>query len=121
MRLLLKAVRSLPERDQDLVLGYLLQQRPLAAPSDPMVAAVLPSGPDIGPLSAAVSARVALSATSLPAGAGAQGNLSTLPVRFPEPLYHRLKEWCGEHNFPMAVVVRGLVERFLDEQQRPAS
>ena len=41
-----------------------------------------------------------------------------MPVRFPEPQYERLKKWCEEHNFPMAVVVRGVVERFLDEQQR---
>jgi predicted DNA-binding protein len=38
-------------------------------------------------------------------------------VRFPEPQYQRLKGWCEEHSFPMAVVVRGVVERFLDEQQ----
>jgi hypothetical protein len=50
----------------------------------------------------------------------AQGALRTMPVRFPERQYQRLKEWCAEHNFPMAVVVRGLVERFLDEQERRA-
>jgi predicted DNA-binding protein len=44
-----------------------------------------------------------------------------MPIRFPEPLYQRLKEWSNEHNFPMAVVVRGLVERFLDEQQHRAA
>jgi hypothetical protein len=54
-------------------------------------------------------------------GTGEPGTLRTMPVRFPEPLYQRLKEWCGEHNFPMAVVVRGLVERFLDEQQHRAA
>jgi DNA-binding CsgD family transcriptional regulator len=54
-----------------------------------------------------------------PAGAiGTPGPLRTMPVRFPEQHYQRLKSWCEEHNFPMAVVVRGLVERFLDEQQR---
>jgi hypothetical protein len=53
-----------------------------------------------------------------PLGAfGASGPLRTMPVRFPEQQYQRLKAWCEEHNFPMAVVVRGLVERFLDEQQ----
>lgn len=39
-----------------------------------------------------------------------------MPVRFPVPLYERLKQWCEQNNFPMAVVVRGLVERFLEEQ-----
>ena len=42
--------------------------------------------------------------------------LRTLPVRFPDRQYDRLKAWCEANNFPMAVVVRGLVERFLDER-----
>ena len=44
-----------------------------------------------------------------------------VPVRFPEPQYRRLKDWCGRHGFSMAVVVRGLVERFLDDQERRAA
>jgi hypothetical protein len=52
-----------------------------------------------------------------PSAAGGSGRLRTMPVRFPEQQYQRLKAWCEEHNFPMAVVVRGVVERFLDEQQ----
>jgi hypothetical protein len=44
-----------------------------------------------------------------------------VPVRFPEPHYDRLKEWCAAHGFPMAAVVRGLVERFLDDQARRAT
>jgi hypothetical protein len=53
-----------------------------------------------------------------PSGAvGTSGPLRTMPVRFPEHQYQRLKAWCEEHKFPMAVVVRGLVDRFLDEQQ----
>lgn len=50
----------------------------------------------------------------------AKGPLRTMPVRFPEQQYQRLKDWCEAHKFPMAVVVRGVVERFLDEQQRRA-
>jgi hypothetical protein len=38
------------------------------------------------------------------------------PVRLPERDHARLRSWCDEHNFPMAVVVRGLIERFLDRQ-----
>jgi hypothetical protein len=51
-------------------------------------------------------------------GIGPQGPLRTMPVRFPEQQYQRLKDWSEQHDFPMAVVVRGVVERFLDEQQR---
>ena len=49
------------------------------------------------------------------------GPQRVVPVRFPEPQYDRLKEWCATHGFPMAAVVRGLVERFLDEQDRRAA
>lgn len=44
-----------------------------------------------------------------------------LPVRLPEEQHRRLKEWCEEHGFSMAVVIRGLVERFLEDQGRRAS
>ena len=39
-----------------------------------------------------------------------------IPVRLSEPQHRLLKDWCAENGFPMAVVVRGLVERFLEEQ-----
>ena len=67
---------------------------------------------------AVLMARAAL--PSPPPGAvGALGPLRTMPVRFPEQQYQRLKAWCEAHNFPMAVVVRGVVERFLDGQPAP--
>ena len=65
---------------------------------------------------AVLMARSALP-TPPPVAVGTSGPLRTMPVRFPEQQYQRLKAWCEEHNFPMAVVVRGVVERFLDEQQ----
>jgi hypothetical protein len=72
-------------------------------------------------LSATLLARAAVPAsTGGHLGAPAQGPLRTMPVRFPEQQYQRLKDWCETHKFPMAVVVRGVVERFLDEQQRRA-
>jgi predicted DNA-binding protein len=39
------------------------------------------------------------------------------PVRLPERDHARLKQWCDNNGFPMAAVVRGLIERFLDERQ----
>jgi hypothetical protein len=38
------------------------------------------------------------------------------PVRLPERDHARLKSWCEQH-VPMAVVVRGLIERFLEAQE----
>lgn len=69
-----------------------------------------------GTVCAVLMARAALPSPP-PSAVGASGPLRTMPVRFPEQQYQRLKAWCEEHKFPMAVVVRGVVERFLDEQQ----
>lgn len=43
--------------------------------------------------------------------------LTMLPVRLPRDIYDQLKTWAAEHNFPMSVIVRGLVERFLGQQR----
>jgi hypothetical protein len=65
---------------------------------------------------AVLMARAAL--PSPPPGAiGVSGPLRTMPVCLLEQQYHRLKASSEERKFPMAVVVRGLVERFLDAQQ----
>jgi hypothetical protein len=93
----------------------------LALAEEEVAAELEPSEALAGAVHAAVTARAAMPAGP-PAylGGPGQGPLRTMPVRFPEPQYERLKKWCEEHNFPMAVVVRGVVERFLDEQQRRA-
>jgi hypothetical protein len=43
---------------------------------------------------------------------------SVLPVRLPADQLERLRSWCTDHGFSMAVVIRGLVDRFLDDQAR---
>ncbi|WP_163511292.1 hypothetical protein [Fodinicola acaciae] len=48
----------------------------------------------------------------LPSGENSQ----LVTVRLPTDQHSRLRVWCGEHNFTMAAVVRGLIERFLDDQ-----
>lgn len=53
----------------------------------------------------------------LPAGEGTQTQLVT--IRLPSDQHERLRTWCSGHSFTMAAVVRGLVERFLDEQGAP--
>jgi len=39
-----------------------------------------------------------------------------VPIRLPAEQHAALREWCADHGFSMATVVRGLVERFLEEQ-----
>jgi hypothetical protein len=45
----------------------------------------------------------------------AGGPWQTVPVRLPVELHDRLKQWCQANEFAMAVVLRGLVARFLDQ------
>ncbi len=37
-------------------------------------------------------------------------------IRLPAQRHAELRDWCAEHDFTMAAVVRGLVERFLEQQ-----
>jgi hypothetical protein len=46
-------------------------------------------------------------------------DLKMVPVRMPVEQHAQLQEWCKEHNFSMATVIRGLLARFLDEQSQP--
>jgi hypothetical protein len=52
---------------------------------------------------------------------GRRGEHQVVPIRLPTDQHAALRDWCQEHGFTMATVVRGLVERFLEEQgQSPA-
>lgn len=55
-------------------------------------------------------------ASGLPAGEESQ----LVTIRLPAERHNQLRTWCSEHGFTMASVVRGLVERFLEEQAPPA-
>lgn len=77
-----------------------------------------PSSELVQAVASAMVARTALPSAPTPyIGYSTRGPLRTMPVRLPEEHYQRLKDWSESHSFPMAVVVRGLVERFLDDQQ----
>jgi hypothetical protein len=57
---------------------------------------------------------------------GIAGNLpptvdsQVVTIRLPTTRHAALRDWCTEHGFSMAAVVRGLVERFLEEQAGPS-
>jgi hypothetical protein len=42
-------------------------------------------------------------------------------IRLPSDRHAELRAWCAEHEFTMAAVVRGLVERFLEQEGRSAA
>jgi hypothetical protein len=118
VRLLLKAVRALPEADQDAVFGLLLQGlggnsawSAEALRRDERQRVTLAA---LGSLTIRSGARTASERAS-----ASESDAKVVPIRFPAQLYDELKAWCDEHGFPMAAVVRGLVERFLESQGLP--
>jgi hypothetical protein len=114
IRLLLKAIRTLAPDEQDIVLGHLLS--PAASPiSGPSVSGLLPPIAFSHPTNLP---RAFTPGTIVPIATG-ETELRTVPIRFPLAQYDLLKRWCEANNFPMAVVVRGLVERFLEQQPHP--
>jgi hypothetical protein len=116
-RLMLKAVRSLPPEEQDKLLEGLLETRlapwpgpggPGLSPADLLAgraAAHRVRGPDAG-----------LELTLPPLGPETGGPWQSVPVRLSTDQHDRLKQWCQANGFTMAVVLRGLVARFLDDQ-----
>jgi len=106
-KLLLKAVRSLPEREQDQVLVALFR--------------CVPEGTEFAPPGTSTRR---LPGPSMPADVVfshgmppvEEGPTAMLPVRLPPELHERLRQWSTESGFSMASIVRGLVERFLDQQ-----
>ena len=93
-----KAVRSLPEKEQQVVLEYLFESGLGSGGLTPM------------PIEGAERARKVRVVRH-----------QMIPVRLSEPQHRLLKDWCAENGFPMAAVVRGLVERFLEDQGQRAA
>lgn len=48
------------------------------------------------------------------------GESQVVTVRLPQELHGQLKNWCSEHGFTMASVIRGVVERFVSERRAAA-
>jgi hypothetical protein len=105
--LLLKAIKSLPQEEQDEVLRSIIGQA-FAAPGRPTVmhaVDVLATAPDFavvpGPPVDTVKQMTA-----------------PLLVRLPADLHDRFRRWSTTNGFSMAAVARGLIERFLNDQER---
>jgi hypothetical protein len=108
VRLLVHAVGQLPADQRDLVLTWLLRQRPSLARQ--------------WTLGGGAGARVSELQALQQAGAGqplrgiTPSAQQVVPVRFPAQQHAQLREWCAGHGFSMATVIRGLVARFLEGQ-----
>jgi hypothetical protein len=134
-RLMLKAVRSLPPEEQDALLEAMLEPRLVSWPGpDPDPAGPgpgSPAGPGLaaaevvhGPPAHGVHGTGrGFGVTLPPLGPETGGPWQSVPVRLSTDQHERLKQWCQANGFTMAVVLRGLVARFLDDQatRRPRS
>ena len=115
--LLVRAVRMLPEGEQDAVLRILLDRHTATWPPHPGPPQSWPLQPGVrGPWLPALAETGW--GPSRPAERGS-GTLRVVPVRLSAEQHDALKQWCEANEFSMAVVIRGLVDRFLDSQQRP--
>ena len=118
--LLLKAVRLLPPSEQDEVLGALLDgtlRMPASgAEPSPGGGAVLLEGS--GDVLRRMQPLGTLDSLGAVGPADADTALRVLPVRLPLTDYERLRAFSRQHGFSMAVIIRTLVERFLDGQAR---
>jgi ParG len=107
-QLLVKAIGALPEADRDRVYTWLLhrgfQTREAGVVAIPgrsrRMATLLEQ--DLQPVSGAPLTQ-----------ASAQ---QMVPVRFSSEQHAQLRQWCSDHGFSMATVIRGLVSRFLEGQ-----
>lgn len=98
-RLVLKAVKALPEDEQRAVFEHFFEQGIAVSQHPP------PSfGQFVHHAQPMFGAQKSMGSDQI-----------TIPVRLSEAQHQRLKQWGAKHNFPMAVVVRGLIERFLDD------
>lgn len=122
--LLFKAVKALPEDEQRAIFAYFFE-RGIGVPQPPFFEQFVQEGVERSEGEGVAGARAVenrrLSVMNMLAAKSAGPNHQVIPVRLSEDSHRRLKAWCAEHNFPMAVVVRGLVDRFLDSRQERAA
>jgi hypothetical protein len=122
-QLLFKAVKGLPEEEQRAIFEYFFE-RGIGGPGGVLLAPQFMR--EAGQLRASVaSGAMWPDPSALAAMFGGQKRIGPermmIPVRLSEEQHRRLKQWCADHNFPMSVVVRGLIDRFLDSQEKRAA
>jgi hypothetical protein len=118
--LLVKALAAVPEADRDVVYAWLLRRGSepghvtgLAPPRMARRVPVATLPRQNVTLDPGLEAGVTIvSGTPLPQASEQQ----MVPVRFSSEQHAQLRQWCSEHGFSMATVIRGLVSRFLEAQ-----
>jgi hypothetical protein len=101
---LIALLETLPQRERQEITAWLLDSRPRDDLARTWVE--VPSAPR----------QPAQRLTSVLAS-GEDTQLIT--IRLPADRHAELRRWCADHGFTMAAVVRGLVDRFIEEHQGP--
>jgi hypothetical protein len=109
IQVLVNAIGALPDADRDLVYAWLLR-RGFEAEEAGVLA--VPTRARSVPVAALLQQEVSLGRGALTQASGQQ----MVPVRFSSQQHAQLRQWCNEHGFSMATVIRGLVSRFLETQ-----
>ncbi|WP_327005809.1 hypothetical protein OHA72_00035 [Dactylosporangium sp. NBC_01737] len=106
---LVELLETLPTTTRQEITAWLLDR---GAPSQASSGSLLAAAVEL-------RAGVLTSAHSSLGGALPAGEESQLVTfRLPAERHAELRAWCAEHGFTMAAVVRGLIERFLEDQLR---
>ena len=117
-QVLVNAIGALPEADRDLVYKWLLRRGFEAGSASELTTPARARGVSLASL---LQQNVTLAPGAPLAQASGQ---QMVPVRFSSQQHARLPQWCSEHGFSMATVIRGLVSRFLEgqlpEPEKPA-
>jgi hypothetical protein len=111
VRLLVKAVATLPDAERDQVYAWFLDRGITGS----RAAAFAGSGPLPRQLREMSATLLSLQRAGGLPGAQPAGQ-QVVPVRFAADQHAALRTWCSEHGFSMATVIRGLVARFLEGQ-----
>lgn len=112
--LLVRAVNQLPAGDRDQVFAWLL--RVGWRHYSPSTAVAMPWTGGRGDRAAMFRIFQEAKSSGATSTAGAAPGQQVVPVRFPAEQHAKLREWCSQHGFSMATVIRGLVGKFLEEQ-----
>ena len=110
VQVLVNALGALPEPDRDLVYAWLLRRGFAAGPTGGLASLTRARGASV---TALLQSNVSLAPEAPLAQATGQ---QMVPVRFSSEQHARLRQWCSEHGFSMATVIRGLIARFLEGQ-----
>jgi hypothetical protein len=109
-QVLVNAISALPEADRDLVYAWLLRRGFEAQEAGVLT---FPARSRRMPVATLLNPNLELAQRPTLTQASGQ---QMVPVRFSSEQHAQLRQWCSEHGFSMATVIRGLVARFLEGQ-----